>query len=124
MSQALGVPRAVGRLEDGREAVGGRLVRAHQTEALRVPLDHVAQEGSEHTRRLAHARGGGRDVDRVGAKVGQLEVAQQEPAVGVRIGAHAPLAGWRERGELLAQGSGLIEELLRAVRAHPRLELR
>jgi hypothetical protein len=69
-----------------------------------VARDHVAQERAEHARRLADdvAAGLG-DVDGVVAEVGQPQVAQQQAAVGVRVGAHPPLALGRERGELGAQ---------------------
>ena len=56
---------------------------------------------------------GRRHVDRVVAEVGQLEVAQQQAAVGVRVRAHAPLARGRERAR--APGAGapcVVEQLL------------
>ena len=46
---------------------------------------HVAQERAEHARRLAAGAGPARHLDRVVAEVGQPQVAQQQPAVGVRV---------------------------------------
>ena len=68
---------------------------------VEVQLHDVAQE-------LAHGRASPRrrlrpgcgNVDGVVAEVGQSQVAQQQAAVGVRIGAHAALALRRQLGEL------------------------
>ena len=46
---------------------------------------------------------GASTVDRVVAEVGQREVAQQQPAVGVRVGAHAALALGGQRRDLGAR---------------------
>ena len=62
-------------------------------------------------------------LDGVVAEVGQLELAQQQAAVGVRVGAHAPLARGRQRGQLRAQRAVLVEQLLGAVGAQPLLQL-
>ncbi len=83
------------------------------------------RKAPEHARRLARGRAGQRvPPDGVVAEVGQLEVAQQQPAVGVRVRAHPPLAGRRERGQLVtAARRRLVEQLLGTVGAQPRLEL-
>ena len=70
------------------------------------------------------ARAGGLDPDGVVPEVGQLEVLAHEPAVGHRVGAHPAVALRRQRGELRQQGALRVEQLVRAVAAHPRLELR
>ena len=62
-------------------------------------------------------------VDRVSAKVGQGEVAQQTAAVGVRVGAHAAVGFGRQAAQLARKRTVLVEELLRSVTAHPGLEL-
>ena len=59
------------------------------------------------------------DLDGVVAKVGHLQLAQQQAAVGVGVGAHPPLALGRERGQLRAQGAALVEQLLGPVGAQP-----
>ena len=43
-----------------------------------------------------------------------LQVAQQHATIGVRVGAHAAGALWREFGEFGYQRSVLIEQLFRA----------
>ena len=57
------------------------------------------------------------------AEVGHPQVTQQDPAVGVRVGAHPSLRLGGERGQVGQQPSGLIEELARFVAAHPGFEL-
>src|SRR5436305_990471 len=51
--QRVGVPGAVGGLEERAQAVRRRLVGAEDAEVVGVAADDVAQEGAEHTRRLA-----------------------------------------------------------------------
>ena len=65
---------------------------------------------------------GASTVDRVVAEVGQRQVAQEQAAVGVRVGAHAALALGGQRRDLGGDAAVVVEELLRPVRAHPRLE--
>ena len=83
----------------------------------------VAQVGAEHPHRLARALRRRGHLDRVVAEVGEPEVAQQHAAVGVRVRAHAALAGGRRGEVLVARPALLVEQLLGAVGAHPRLEL-
>jgi hypothetical protein len=122
--QHLCLPHAVGDLEHVAEAVGGGLVGPHQAKALGVARDDVAQEASEHACGLARARARPRDIDRVIAKVGHLQIAQQEASVGVRVGAHAPLPLGCQRRQLGTEGPALVEQLLGLIGAHPLLELR
>ena len=81
---------AVRDLEDGREAVGSRLVGSEETEALPVGLDHIAQVGAQDTGGLGARRAWRGHLDGVLAKVGQREITQEESAVGD--------AGWRSCG--------------------------
>jgi hypothetical protein len=57
-----------------------------------VLLDHVAQEVAHHPRRLAVGLPGGGDRDRVIGEVRHHQIAPQQPAVGVRVCAHPPVA--------------------------------
>ena len=120
----LRVPRAVGRLEQRREPVRGGLVGPEHAEVLHVRPHHVAQEAAEDARRLG---GGDRrlgDVDGVVAEVRHPQVLQQLAAVGVRRGAH-PLVALRHLAEdQLDRPAVRVEQLLRAVGAHPLLEPR
>ena len=117
-----GHPGTVGRLEDRVEAVRGRLIGPEHPERLRIGLDHVAQEGAEHSRRLARGRGRRGHLDPVLAEVGQVQAAQEQAAVGVRVRAHASIAPGRQRRQLRAQRTALVEQLLRPVGTHPCLE--
>ena len=64
-----------------------------------LQLHHVAEEAAHDARRLGLDGAGLRHVDGVVAEVGQPQVAQQQAAVGVRVGAHAPLALRRQLGQ-------------------------
>src|SRR5665647_763935 len=120
----LPVEGAIGSLEDGREPVGGCLVRPEQAERLAVAGDNVAQEGAQHSGGLTAGCARLGHLNRVGAKVGQVEIVQQQAAVGVRVGAHAPMPlGWQV-AELLDEGALVVEELLGPVAAQPRFEQR
>ncbi len=65
--------------------------------------------------------GGLRDRNRVFGEVRQLQLDQQPPAVGVRVGAHTAVTLRRQAGEFRAQPSLLVEELLRLVATQPFL---
>ena len=88
-----------------------------------LSVDDVAEERAEYPSRLAHDRPRAGYVDSVVTEVGQLEVGQQEAAVGVRVGAHSPLADRGEVADGLDRGTVLVEELFGPVAAEPRLEL-
>ena len=85
-------------------------------------LGDVAQEWAEHAC-IADARNARhRHLGCVCAVVGEVQVAQQQAAVGVRIGAHAPLPAGRQCGQLGLQASLLVEEFLWAVAIEPVLQ--
>ena len=58
-------------------------------------------------------------VHRVVAEIRHAQIAQQHAAVGVGIGAHAPVALGREFGQFRFQAALLIEEFLRPVALQP-----
>jgi hypothetical protein len=60
-----------------------------------------------------------RNLHRIVAKVRHDQVAQQQTAVGVGIGAHAPLALGGQLGQLRSQSALPIEQLLRPVALEP-----
>ena len=64
-------------------------------------------------------RAGGRYVERIVAEVRQAQVAQQQTAVGVRVGADAVVALGREFAQLGNQAAVLVEQLFRVVAAQP-----
>ena len=121
----LGAPRPVGHLEHVGQAIGGGLVRSEEPEvpAALVEPEHVAQVAPEHAGGLAGRTRRRRDLHGVVAVVRQLEVARQEPAVGVRVCPHPALPGGGQRAELWAQGAALVEQLLGPVAPHPLVEL-
>ena len=100
LRQHVGHPRLLGRLVDRLQAVGGGLVRPEHAEAGRVQLHHVAQELAEGLGVLVLHGAARGDLDRVLPEIGELQVLPQHPAVGVRIGAHAPRAARRQRLQL------------------------
>ena len=112
-------------LEQRVQPVRLRLVRADHPEVLRgrVELRHVAEHVAQHPGRLRHGRAGPVHGHRVLAEVGQVQVAQQQAAVGVRVGAHPALAGRDEPEDLAARLAVAVEQLVRAVGPHPLLEL-
>ena len=63
-----------------------------------------------------------RHVDRVLAEIRHPQVAEQDAAVGVGIGAHAPVARGRKFGQFRFQAPLLVEQLLRPVAPQPVLQ--
>ena len=102
-----GVPLALGRLEEGLQAVGKRLVRAEDAEIpLRaVELRHVAQERPQHVRIADAAAPRRGHVDGVVAEIRHPQVAEQHAAVGVGICAHPPVARGRQFGQFRFQAA-------------------
>jgi hypothetical protein len=97
LGQEVGHPRLLRGLVDRLQAVGSGLVRPEDAEAGHVVAHHVAQEVAERLRVLVADGADVRDLDRVFAEIGELEVLAQEPAVGVGVGAHPPAALGGER---------------------------
>ena len=71
---------------------------------------------------FGRGRAGRRHLDRVVAEVRQSQIAQQQAAIGVRVGAHAPLAAGRQLGQLGTQPAVVVEQLFRPVALHPVFE--
>ena len=119
----LRVEGAVGHLEHVLQPVGGGLVRPEQPEVGRVARDDVPQPRSQDSGALGLGGARAGDGDGVVAEVGQLQVAQQQAAVGVRVGAHPPVVPGRQRGQLGRQRPVRAEQLGGPVGPHPLLEL-
>ncbi len=118
-------PFLVGDLVDGFQPVRGGLVRAEQSEILlvEVELHHVAQKVSENPRgfglyvaRLEHGHG-------VILEVRHRQGLQQLAAIGVRIEAHAAMAGRRKCSEFVAEFASFVEQFPRPIALHPIFEL-
>ena len=117
---------SIGHLEHRPPAVGRRLVGPEDTEvaALAIELQEITDERALHLRCGAADGAAARNIHGVLAKVRQAEVLEQEAAVGVRVGAHAPCPRGRERGELGSEAAVLVKQLLGTIAAHPPLEQR
>ena len=121
----LGHPLLAGHFQHGFETVRGGLVRAEHTKipAIEIELHHVAQVFSEVARGFSLDAAGLRQGDGVVAEVRQRQRTQQLAAIGMRVGAHASVAGRGKSRQLLAELAVPVEQLLWPVAAHPFLEL-
>ena len=115
---------AVGNLEDSAEQIRQRLIRTKDAEVALVQLDDVLEELAQHESVLSVHGARRRHVHRVHAEIGHPQVVQQEPAIGVRIGAHPPVALGRKLGQFRDQPSVFVKQLLSLVAFHPAFELR
>ncbi len=120
--EGLTLPLTVGDLEDVLQPVGAGLVGAEDAESLRVVAGHVAEVGAKHLGGLREGRPGAGHLHRVVAEVGQHQVLEEQPAVGMRVGAHPPVALGGEALQLGDQGPVLVEELVGVVALEPRLK--
>ena len=117
-------PGAVGDLEHVLPAVRVVLVGTEEPEVscLHVQLHHVAQEPAHDPRRLGRDGAGCGHLDGVVAEIRQPQIAQQQAAIGVRVGAHAAAASRGELGQLGSEPAAVVEELLGPVALHPLFE--
>ena len=121
----LGDPAAARDLEHRAQAVGGRFVGGEDAEVARVHvLAHdVAHERAEHGHVLRFDGAGRRHGLLIRAEVRHAQLAQQQPAVGVGVRAHAALPLRRERLQLGDERAVVVKEFLGVVAAQPLLEL-
>ena len=112
-----GLPLLAGDLVHGVEPIGGRLVRAEKPEVgpVRVQREHITQIAAQRPGRFRAGRAGPRHGDGVVTRGRQHERAQERPAVGVRVGAHAPVAARDQRGHDVGGTATAVEEFLRPV---------
>ena len=105
------VPLTVAGLEDRPQEIGERLVGTEDAEVtLILVLDgHIAQKLPQHKRILGIDGAGRRHADRVNAKIRHAQIAQEDPAIGVRVGAHPPIAFWREIRQFRYQAAVFVE---------------
>ena len=116
-----GVPLTVGDFKDRAQEIRERLIGTEDTEItlILIQLGHVAQELTQHERILAVHGTRRRHIHRVVVEVRHAQVAQQNAAVGVGIGAHPPVALRRQLGQFRHESAIFIEQLLRLVALHP-----
>jgi hypothetical protein len=84
-----------------------------------IELGDVAQESPQHLGVLAFDGAGRGHLDRMVVEVGHSQIVQQRAAIGMRIGAHSPVAGRRKCRQLRHQTAVVIEQFLGFVAAHP-----
>ena len=118
-------PLAAGGFEDGAEAVGEGFVGAEEAEIflIVVEFDDVAEEFSEDEGVGGLNGAGGRNGDGVILEIGHTEVAEEEAAVGVGVGAHAAIAFGGEVGEFGFEFAVVVEEFEWFVALEPLFEL-
>ena len=120
------IPLTVGDLKDRPQQIGQRLVRSEYPEiSFRlIQLGHVAQELAQHHRILCGDGAWRRHGYRVLMEIGHPQIMQQKPAVGMRIGAHPPVALRGQVGQFRHQAAIVIEQFLGPVAFHPGFKLR
>ena len=122
LGQELGHPDLLARLEDRLQPVRRRLVGTVDAEGAGVRPHRVAQELAQRSRILVQYPARLPDLHRVAAEVGELEVATQQPAVCMRIGAHPALTRWRQGPEFGHESALRVEQRLWLVAPQPVLE--
>ena len=102
---------AVRHLQHGAPAVRNRFVRAENAEVacVGVELEHVADKLTLHARRLGLHDAGPRHLDRVVAEVRHFQIPKQQPAVGMRIRSHSPLAFRSQFSQFREEPAVLVE---------------
>ena len=88
------VPLSVSDFKNRAQKIRDRLIGTEDTEItlFLIQLGHVTQELTQHQSILALDGARRRHIHRVGVEVRHAQVAQQNAAVGVRVGAHPPVA--------------------------------
>ena len=119
-----GIPLAVGDFKNRAQKIRECLIGAEDAEIalILIQLGHIAQELTQHERILAVNGAGRGHIHRVVMEVRHAQVAQQNAAVGMRIGAHPPVALRRQLGQFRHEPAILIEQLLGLVAFHPAFE--
>ena len=119
------VPLTVGDFKNRAQEIRECLIGTEDTEItlILIQLGHVAQEVTQHERVLGVHGAGRRHIHRVDAEVRHAQIAQQNAAVGVRIGAHPPVALRRQFGQFRHEPAIFIEQFLGLVAFHPAFQL-
>jgi len=89
-----------------------------------IQSGHVTQKLTQHKRILGVSGARRRYAYRVKAKIRHAQITQENPAVGMRIGPHPPVALRREFGQFRYQAAIFIEQFLSLVTLHPTFKLR
>ena len=118
------IPLPVGDFKHRAEEIRERFIGTEDAEIalILIQLGHVAQELAQHERILAVDGTGRRHIHRVVVEVRHAQVAQQNAAVGMRIGAHPPVALRRQFGQFRHESAIFIEQFLGLVALHPAFQ--
>src|SRR6185312_16808861 len=111
--QNRGVEDFVGGVKDSGKTVRCGLVGSEQSKVAGIGIqpEHVAQVTAENSRGLSRADAVFFEFDRVIPEGRQFESLQQQAAVSMWIGAHAPVAFRGDLRELRAKLTALLEQL-------------
>ena len=96
-------PHLLGGFVDGLQSVGVGLVGAEQPVAASVELDQITDQLAEGVGVLGQGLTGNFNGDGQGINVGPVQIRAQQAAVGMGVGAHAPLALGRQLAQLSPQ---------------------
>ena len=120
-----GVPLTVGEFKNRAEKIRESLIGPEDTEItlILVQFGNVAQEATQHQCILSVNLAGRRNVHGVKMKIRHAQVAQQNAAVGVRIGAHPAVALRCQFSQFRHEPPILIEQLLGFIALHPTFKL-
>ena len=112
-------------LKHGGEGVGGGLVRSKDPEIPGLPVegDEIPHIAPQHAGVLSLYRAGLGHLHPVLPEVWGAQIPEQQPAVGMRIGSHAPLPLGGQLPQGGDQGPVFVKQLLRPVAAQPALQL-
>src|SRR5579875_738527 len=117
-------PAAILDAEDIAQTVRVSFVGAEETEVLLlfVAREDIAHHLSQLAGRLVPLGGRFRYLYGIIFYWWNIQINPQFAAVGVRIGAHAPVAAWGQRRQFRQQTTIAVEQFLRLVAAHPLLQ--
>jgi len=116
-----GFPLAIGDFEDAAEEIGEHFIGTEDAEipVVLIEADDVAQEAAEDQGILGVDAPRRADIYGVFAEVGHAEVAEKRAAIGMRVGAHSPVARWGQVGEFGQQSALLVEQFFGFIAFHP-----
>ena len=120
-----GIPLTVGDFKNCAQKIRERFIGTEDSEIVLIIIQfgYIAKEIAEHERILAGNRAGRRNMHGVDVEVRHAQIAKQNAAIGVRIGAHAPVAFWRQLLQFGDKSPVPIEQFLGLVALHPAFKL-